>query len=137
MAAELFAGKWKLESSDNFDKYMSAVGVGAVMAKLASTAKPTVIITVKDGQWNLRTETTFKSSDCIFKINEEFEETTQDGRKCQTTFTLEGDRKLIQNQKGTSTIIRELPDDNTLVTICKAKDKDEKEVISKRVYKRA
>lgn len=26
MAAALFAGKWKLESSENFDKYMQAVG---------------------------------------------------------------------------------------------------------------
>lgn len=37
----------------------------------------------------------------------------------QTTFKLEGDRKLIQDQKGDkpSTIIRELPDDNTLVAV--------------------
>lgn len=37
----------------------------------------------------------------------------------QTIFKLEGDRKLIQDQKcdKPSTIIRELPDDNTLVAV--------------------
>jgi hypothetical protein len=129
-----FIGKWKMESSDNFDNYMKAVGVGAVMAKIGSTAKPTVIISCDEGKWNIRTETTFKSSDCFFKMNEEFEETTTDGRKCQTTFTLDGDTKLVQDQKGTipSTITRELTDTNTLTVTCKAHD-----VVAVRVYKRA
>ena len=139
MAAELFAGKWKLDTSENFDKYMKAVGVNALMAKIGSSTKPTVIITVSDdGQWNIRTETTIKSSDCIFRLNEEFDEVTTDGRKCRSTFTLEGDRKLVQDQKSQdekgvpSIITREIQADNTLVTVCKAKD-----IVSTRVYKKA
>ena len=63
---------------------MMIAGVGTVMAKLGSSAKPTVIITRDEsGHWNLRIETTFKSSDCHFKLDEEFDETTTDGRKCR------------------------------------------------------
>jgi len=42
--AEQFVGTWNMESSDNFDAYMKAVGVGMIMAKLGSTAKPTLIM---------------------------------------------------------------------------------------------
>jgi translation elongation factor P/translation initiation factor 5A len=53
------------------------------MAKMGSTAKPTVMIK-KDGDvYTLRTETTFKTAEISFKIGEEFEETTTDGRKCK------------------------------------------------------
>jgi len=128
-----FEGKWKLESSENFDNYMKAVGVGYLMAKLGSTAKPTVVIKKDGDQYTLRTETTFKNSEVSFKIDEEFQETTTDGRKCKTTFKFEGPNKLIQLQTGDvpSTIVRELTDENTLVCVCEAKD-----VVCKRVYKR-
>jgi len=57
-------------------------GVGKVMAKLGSTARPTVIISVDDdGVWKLRTETTFKTHEIHFRLDEEFDETTPDGRK--------------------------------------------------------
>ena len=52
-----------------------------VMAKLGSTAKPTVIISVDDDVWKLRTETTFKTHEILFKLDQEFDETTADGRK--------------------------------------------------------
>lgn len=132
MASQL-VGKWKLESSENFDQYMHAVGVGKVMAKLGSTAKPTIIISVDGDVWSVRTETTFKTHEIHFKIGEEFDETTADGRKVRTTCTLEDGKKLIQSQQGDvpSTLTRELIDDNTLQLTCEAKN-----VVSKRMYKR-
>lgn len=133
MAAANFVGKWKLESSENFDNYMKAVGVGAVMAKIGSTTKPTVIISSNGETYTMRTETTLKSAEISFQIGQEFDETTTDGRKCKSTFTMDGPNKLVQTQLGEvpSTITRELTDENTLVTICEAKD-----VVAKRVYKR-
>jgi len=123
MAAANFVGKWNLESSDNFDEYMKAVGVGMIMAKMASTAKPTITITVEGDNWSLKTETTFKTSKLEFQLGVEFDETTADDRKMKTTVTLEGDNKLIQDQKGDipSTIVREVTG-NKMVVTCKAKD---------------
>jgi hypothetical protein len=122
MAAN-FVGKWNLESSENFDEYMKAVGVGMIMAKMASTAKPTLTITVEGDKWTIKTETTFKTSKLEFKLNEEFDETTADDRKMKTTITLEGETKLIQDQKGDipSTIIR-VVSGNKMVATCHAKD---------------
>merc|ERR1711915_493176 len=93
-------GKFTLETSENFDEFMKALGVGLVMRKLGATTKPTVELIENNGEWTLKTTTTMKSSEIKFKIGEEFDETTYDGRECKTTFTIEGN-KLIQVQKAT------------------------------------
>jgi len=130
--AEAFVGTWKMESSENFDAYMEAVGVGAVMAKLGSTAKPSLIISIEGDTWKLKTETTFKKTKVEFKLGVEFDEETADGRKVKTIFTLDGN-KLTQDQKADppavpSVITREV-DGNKMTVTCKAKD-----VVSKRCY---
>jgi hypothetical protein len=129
--ADQFVGKWDMISSDKFDEYMKAVGVGAVWAKIGSTAKPKLIITVDGDKWTVKSETLVKTSSMEFKLGEEFDETTADDRKMKTTITLEGN-KLIQNQKGEipSVITREVNGD-TMTVLCKAKD-----VTATRVYKK-
>ncbi|XP_073487967.1 fatty acid-binding protein, adipocyte-like isoform X1 [Aquarana catesbeiana] len=91
--------------------------------KLAVTLKPDVIICNDGNKWNIKTESTFKNTDLCFVLNELFEETTADGRTCQTTITLDGG-KLIQHQKWDekgeekeSTITREVQK-NQLITTC-------------------
>ena len=137
MAAD-FVGKWNMESSENFDSYMQAVGVNAMMAKLGSSAKPTLIISIDGDTWTLKTETTFKKTKIQFQLGVEFDEETADGRKVKTTMTLDGN-KLIQDQKidppgVPSVIIREV-NGNKMTVTCKAKG--DKEVVSTRQYVKA
>jgi len=123
-----------METSDNFDEYMKAVGVSLITRKVAGSIKPNYIISAEaDGTYNLRSESTFKNSDMKFRLGEQFSDVTTDGRTCQSTITLEG-KKLIQDQKGevNSLITRELTDDNTLTVILQAAN-----VTSTRVYKRS
>jgi len=133
--ADIFVGKWNMESSENFDDYMQAVGVNAVMAKLGSTAKPTLIISVDGDNWTVKTETTFKKSKIVFQLGVEFDEETADGRKMKTTMTLEGN-KLIQDQKidepGVPSVITREVNGNKMTVICKAKA-----VVSTRIYVKA
>jgi hypothetical protein len=121
-----------MESSENFDAYMQAVGVNAITAKLGSAAKPTVTISVEGDTWTLKTETTFKKTTIQFKLGVEFDEETADGRKMKTTMTLDGN-KLTQDQKidppGVPSIITREVNGNKMTVICKAKD-----VVSTRVY---
>lgn len=130
--AQAFVGKWNMEKSENFDEYMKAVGVGAIMAKVGSSAKPTLYISIDGDTWTLKSETTFKNSKVEFKLGVEFDETTVDDRQMKTTFTLDGN-KLVQDQKGDipSVIIREVNGDKLIVT-CKAKD-----VVATRHYVKA
>jgi hypothetical protein len=131
---EAFFGKWKMESSDNFEEYLKALGVGMATRKMAASSKPNNIISAEaNGVFNIRSESSFKNIDTRFKLDEEFDETTADGRKVKTTVRLEG-RKLIQEQKGDigTTLTRELTDDNTLVLTLFAEG-----VTATRVFKRA
>lgn len=93
-----FDGKYEMVSSDNYEEYLKAVGVGFANRKLAASSKPTVEITTDGGAWRLKTVTTFKTTDLAFVLGEEFTEEREDGRECLTTFTLDGDT-LTQVQK--------------------------------------
>jgi len=111
---------------------MKAVGVGLVMRKMANAATPTQEIKVEDGTWSIKTSTTFKTTDISFKIGEEFDETTGDGRKVKTTCKMEGDA-LVQDQKGSpdSILSREIKD-GKMHMILKVND-----IVCTRIYKKA
>jgi len=130
---EPFIGKWKMESSENFEDYLKAIGIGMATRKIAGSQKPNNVISAEpNGVYNIRSESSFKNHDMKFKLNEEFEEHTADGRKAKTTMRLEGG-KLIQDQKADvhSIITRELTDDNTLHVTLTANG-----VTSTRLFKR-
>ncbi|XP_013386384.1 fatty acid-binding protein, heart [Lingula anatina] len=115
-------GKWKLIDSKNFEEYMKAVGVGAVMRKLGATAKPSQEISRDGDKFTIKTKSAVKNTEITFTLGQEFEETTADGRKVKSVVTLDGD-KLVHSQKGDidSTITREIIDGN-MVMYVSAKD---------------
>ncbi|XP_022165558.1 fatty acid-binding protein, muscle-like isoform X2 [Myzus persicae] len=107
----IFDKKFKLESSDKFDEYMKALGVGMMTRKLGNTVSPVVELTKSDdGKFVLSSNSTFKNSSIAFKLNEEFDEETPDGRKVKSTIIQDGN-KLVHTQKcdkhNDTTIVRE------------------------------
>jgi len=127
-------GKWELESSENVDEYLKALEVDLLMRGMVSQAKPIdTFIAEPNGEYILRSDTKMKTKEMKFRLDEEFDETTLDGRNVKTTCRLDG-TKLIQDQKGEvpSVITREVTDPNTLVTTFTAVG-----VTCTRVFKRA
>jgi fatty acid-binding protein 3 len=125
-----FAGKFKLKTSENFDEYMKAVGVGLVTRKMANAASPVQEIQINGDEWYIKTTTTFKTTEVRFKLGEEFEEVTGDGRNCKSVMKLDGS-KLVHIQKDPakeSTIIREV-NGNEMTMVLKVDD-----VVCTRVY---
>uniref|UniRef100_A0AAZ3RKQ3 Cytosolic fatty-acid binding proteins domain-containing protein n=1 Tax=Oncorhynchus tshawytscha TaxID=74940 RepID=A0AAZ3RKQ3_ONCTS len=77
-----FVGTWKMISSDNFDDYMKALGVGFATRQVGNRTKPSLIINMDDqGMICVKSQSTFKTVEIKFKLNEPFEETTADDRK--------------------------------------------------------
>nr|CAD7415267.1 unnamed protein product [Timema poppensis] len=116
---EAFLGKkYKLAASENFDEYMKALGVGLVTRKMGNTVSPVIELTASGGEYTLKTTSTFKSSVLTFKLGEECDEETVDGRKVKSTCTIDGN-KLIQVQKGDkeSTIVREFTPEQVTATL--------------------
>jgi hypothetical protein len=94
-----------------------------------------VHISIEGDVWTLKTVTTFKKSKIQFKLGEEFDEETADGRKMKTTMTLDGN-KLTQDQKidppAVSSVITREVDGSKMTVICKAED-----VVSTRIYSKS
>ncbi|XP_044192293.1 fatty acid-binding protein, heart-like [Thunnus albacares] len=84
---EQFVGNWKLAASENFDEYMKAIGVGFATRQMGNMVKPNLVISVDDtGFISMKSQSTFKTAEIKFKLNEEFDETTADDRKTKTIF---------------------------------------------------
>jgi len=130
--AGVFEGKWKLDSSENFDEYMKALGVSYMLRKMGASAKPSLVISAAGDQVTIKTESV-KNTEISFKFGVEFDEVTADGRKAKSTISKVSDKKWshVQNADISSTMDRELVDNDTMIVTCEAKG-----VISKRIYKR-
>ncbi|KAL0985486.1 hypothetical protein UPYG_G00157500 [Umbra pygmaea] len=129
---EQFVGCWKMASSENFDEYMKAVGVGFATRQMGNITKPNFLFSIEDGVISMTSQSKFKTTKAKFKLNEEFDETTADDRKTKTVVTFE-DGKLIQKQTWdgkTTILVRELKD-GKLVATCTMDD-----VVSVRTYER-
>lgn len=100
MAEKALKGtKWVLDSSENFDKLMEKLGVNFALRKVASSIKNKEEWSVEGDDWSVAILSTFKEKRLKFKIGQEFDDETLDGRKVKTTFTLDGE-KLVQTQVG-------------------------------------
>ncbi|XP_042345676.1 fatty acid binding protein 4b [Plectropomus leopardus] len=130
---EQFVGTWTLISSENFDEYMKAIGVGFATRQMGNMAKPNLVISVDDaGLVSMKSETTFKTTEIKFKLSEEFEETTADGRKTKTVITFDNG-KLVQEQTwdGKKTTLEREIQDGKLTAKCIMGD-----VVAVRTYER-
>ncbi|RWS23948.1 fatty acid-binding protein FABP-like protein [Leptotrombidium deliense] len=129
---DICVGKYKLESSEKFDEFLSEMGVGFLLRKFAQTATPTVEVTKKDeNNYSFKTVTTLKTTDLVFTLDTEFDETRMDGVTVKTVITRNGN-VFTQKQKGEKEIeiIREFTEPQLIVT-CKCGN-----VTSIRKYKR-
>ncbi|XP_063041972.1 fatty acid-binding protein, adipocyte-like [Engraulis encrasicolus] len=129
---EQFVGTWKLTSSENFDDYMKAIGVGFATRQMGNMVKPNLLFSVDDGVVSMKSQSTFKTTETKFKLDEEFDETTADDRHTKTVITLENG-KLVQKQTwdGKETTIERDIQDGKLVAKCIMND-----VVSVRTYER-
>lgn len=88
------------------------------MRKVGARVTPTIELTKSGDEYTLNTTSTFKSQSLKFKLGEEFDEETLDGRDVKSVMTLEGNT-LIQKQGGEkpSTITRVFTDKDMTATM--------------------
>merc|ERR1712071_690447 len=129
-------GSYKLTTSENFEDFMKALGVGLVTRKLGNKTTPTVTFTEEEaGAYTCKTESLVKTSEIKFKIGEEFDEQTADGRKVMSTMTLKAPNVMVHEMKGTnggkdSVCVREFLGD-IMNCVCSVDD-----IVTTMVYKK-
>ncbi|KAG5842582.1 fatty acid binding protein 4a [Anguilla rostrata] len=115
-----FIGTWRMQASENFDEYMKALGVGFATRQVGNMAKPSLTFSVEDqGVICMKSQSTFKTTEFKFKLNEECDEITADDRKTKTVVTIENG-KLVQKQSwdGKETTLEREVVDGKLIAKC-------------------
>lgn len=88
-----------------------------VLRKMGNSVSPTVYLEKNGDEYSFHTVSTFKSTVIKFKLGEEFDEETLDGRKVKSVCTLNGNTlHQVQTTDKPSTIIREFSDTEVVVT---------------------
>ncbi|KAH9279083.1 Fatty acid-binding -like protein 1 [Echinococcus granulosus] len=128
---EAFLGTWKMEKSEGFDKIMERLGVDFVTRKMGNLVKPNLIVTdLGGGKYKMRSESTFKTTECSFKLGEKFKEVTPDSREVTSLITVEnGVMKHEQDDKTKVTYIERVVEGNELKATVKVD-----EVVCVRTY---
>merc|ERR1712014_73425 len=96
--------------------FLKALGVSFLLRKAAMASTPVMTITEAGGNWTMVTKTSMKSIELKFRLGEEFEEDTTDGRHCKTVVALEGN-KMTTTQNATKAgeknvvVVREFNDE--------------------------
>jgi len=105
---------------------MKALGVGLMTRKLGNKSSPTVTVTEEGGEYTFKQESLVKTSEIKFKLGQEFDEVTADGRQVKSKMTLTKPNVMVHEMKGTnggkdSVCIREFLKDKMIAT-CKVDD---------------
>jgi len=95
---DAFKGKYERTSADNYEEMLKILDVNFLLRKAATVSTPVMEITEDGGVWTITTSTTLKTMELKFKLGEEFDETTPDGRDVTAVVNLEGG-KIVTVQK--------------------------------------
>ncbi|KAG7316394.1 hypothetical protein KOW79_019935 [Hemibagrus wyckioides] len=116
---DVFFGKWKLVSKENFSEYLTALGVKQEQIKIAEIITP-ILTFYQDGEFIvMKTETSVYTGEVWFRLGEEYFELSRDGRQCTNVVTLDGYKLvLVQKWDGKeTTIVREINGENMIATL--------------------
>merc|ERR1712072_666622 len=118
-----FKGKFESTSAEKYEEFLKALDVNFLLRKAATVSTPVMEVSEEAGVWTIKTSTTLKSMELKFKVGEEFDETTPDGRDVKAIVTFENGNQFVSvqtakkdGQKSTK-VIREFNGDEVVQTM--------------------
>jgi len=119
---EAFVGKWTLDKNENFDAFLTAVGVNAIMRGIAAVVSGSQTITaLPDGRYKMVVVNGPRTKEVMITIGAEFEdEANEVGMKAKGIWNIE-DGKMIgtfETEKGNNLkVSREIVGDTLYQTM--------------------
>ncbi|PNJ84052.1 fatty acid-binding protein, intestinal [Pongo pygmaeus] len=95
-----FDGTWKVDRSENYDKFMEKMGVNIVKRKLAAHDNLKLTITQEGNKFTVKESSIFRNTEVVFELGVTFNYNLADGTELRGTWSLEGN-KLIGKFKRT------------------------------------
>ncbi|XP_036372710.1 fatty acid-binding protein, intestinal-like [Megalops cyprinoides] len=86
-----FNGTWKVDHSENYDKFMEQMGINMVKRKLAAHDNLKITIEQTGDKFHVKETSTFRTLEINFTLGEVFEYSLADGTELSGTWVLEGD----------------------------------------------
>ena len=88
-----YIGKYNCASSEHFNEFLQELGLNFILRKATTASNPELEVTYDPISeiWLFKTSTFLKRIRSKFKLGEEFDEQTLDGREVRATITKEGD----------------------------------------------
>ena len=113
--AQSYAGKWKLEKSDNLDKFLSDIKMNIIKRKIAVNIKPEIEIILTDNGFTFKSKSSVKSSENTYAWGAETEDTDPVGEKGSQVWSMEGEKMVgvftYGNGNGKITLSRRIEGD--------------------------
>jgi len=129
-------GKWQLFQSENFEEFMSRLGVSYLVRKLGNKSTPVVTVSKDENDvMSFKQESLVSTTEIKCKIGEPFDEKTADGREVKSLMTLVKPNAIKHEMLGTnggkdSVCIREFFQDK-MTCVCTVEDVETTRVYNK------
>ncbi|XP_063166234.1 fatty acid-binding protein, intestinal [Candoia aspera] len=85
-----FDGTWKVEKSENYEKFMEAMGINLVKRKLGAHDNLKLTIKQEGNKFTVQESSTFRSIEIVFTLAENFDYSLADGTELTGTWDLQG-----------------------------------------------
>ncbi|KAF4791866.1 Fatty acid-binding protein, intestinal [Turdus rufiventris] len=87
-----FDGTWKVERSENYEKFMEALGVGMMKRKLGAHDNLKLTIQQNGDKFSIKEASNFRNIDIEFTLGVSFDYSLADGTETSGVWTLEGNK---------------------------------------------
>ncbi|XP_001512527.1 fatty acid-binding protein, intestinal [Ornithorhynchus anatinus] len=130
-----FDGNWKVDRSENYDKFMEVMGVNVVKRKLAAHDNLKITIKQEGNHLSIKESSTFRTIEIKFDLGVDFNYSLADGTELSGSWNMEGNKlvgtfKRVDNGN-TLKAYREIVGDELVQTYLY------EGVEAKRIFKRA
>ncbi|KAM5308975.1 fatty acid-binding protein, intestinal [Glossophaga mutica] len=94
-----FDGTWKVDRSENYDKFMEKMGINMVKRKLAAHDNLKLMITQEGNKFTVKESSTFRNAEIVFDLGVAFNYSLADGTELSGTWSLEGGKLVGKFQR--------------------------------------
>ncbi|XP_071391889.1 fatty acid-binding protein, intestinal-like [Centroberyx affinis] len=86
-----FNGTWKVDRSENYDKFMEQMGINVMKRKLAEHDNLKITIEQTGDKFHIKESSTFRTKDIDFTLGAQFDYALADGTEVSGAWELEGE----------------------------------------------
>ncbi|XP_033016927.1 fatty acid-binding protein, intestinal [Lacerta agilis] len=85
-----FDGTWKVEKSENYEKFMEAMGINLVKRKLGAHDNLKIIIQQDGNKFTIKESSNFRTIEIVFNLRENFDYSLADGTELHGNWDMKG-----------------------------------------------